>query len=150
MRNKEFIRDIICQVLVTRKSKELIYSILDEFIPGYEPINLDYTGIPDDENYKFKSEDEMISFYVDTLNVQQTFYWQKDGDNPDKIMVGVNITNDNQIVFSLTFDGIKEKENEYFDRLKNFLNSEIGVVSYVDPADYEDGNDFASKYGLIK
>lgn len=150
MRNKEFIRDIVCQVLVTRKSKELIYSILEEFIPGYEPINLDYTGIPDDENYRFKSEDEMISFYIDTLNVQQTFYWQKDRDNPDKIMVGVSITNDNQVVFSLTFDGIREKENEYLDRLKNLLNSEIGVVSYVDPADYEDGKDFASKYGYIK
>ena len=150
MGNEEFIRDIICQVLVTSKSKEVIYSILDEFIPGYEPINLDYTGIPDDENYKFKSEDEMISYYVATLDVQQTFYWQKDSDSLGKIMVGVNITSDNQIVFSLTLDGVKERETEYFNRLKHFLNSEIGVVSYVDPVDYEDGNDFASRYGFIK
>ncbi len=146
MCKEEFIRDIICQVLVLEKSKELIYSVLNEFIPGYEKINLDYTGKPNDENYVFESEDEMVSCYVDTLNVSQTFYWNKYEGNKDKIIVGANITDDNQIVFSLTFNGTLKTEAEYYLRLKKFLNSNIGVISYVNPAVYDNGKDFKKRY----
>ena len=146
MEKEEFIRDIICQVLVEKKSKELIYSVLNEYIPGYETLNLDYTGKPDDENYVFKSEDEMICSYTETSNVQQTFYWNKYEENPNKIMVGANITTDNQIVFSLTFNGTLKTEAEYYLRLKRFLNSEIGVISYVNPVEYDKGSDFKNRY----
>ncbi len=146
MENEEFIRDIICQVLVQKKSTELIYSVLNEYIPGYEKINLNYTGKPDDEDYVFESEDEMISNYIETLNVEQTFYWNKYEDNPDKIMVGANITSDNQIVFSLTFDGTSTTEAEYYLGLKRFLKSAIGVISYVNPAEYDNGVDFQHRY----
>lgn len=147
MREEEFLRDIICQVLVEKKSKELIYSVLNEFIPGYETLNLDFTGKPDDENYLFESEDEMIACYTETPNVEQTFYWNKHEENPDKIMVGANITSDDQIVFSLTFNGTLKTEAEYYLRLKRFLNSQIGVISYVNPAEYENGTDFKNRYG---
>ncbi|MCI5058415.1 MAG: hypothetical protein MRY83_20050, partial [Flavobacteriales bacterium] len=109
----EFIKDIICQVLVRQKSSDLIFSVLNEFIPGYEKINLDYTGKPDDEDYEFQSEDEMIGYFSDTPNVRQTFYWNKKNENPDRIMVGAAITDDNHIVFSLTFDGTSETEIHY-------------------------------------
>ncbi len=142
----EYIRDIVCQVLVQEKSKTLIYSVLNEFIPGYETINLDYTGKPDDDNYEFESEDQMISCYIDTPNVKQTFYWNKNDNNPDEIMVGVNITNDNQIVFSLTFNGSLKTEEYYYLKLKRILKSNIGVISYVNPVEYENGNDFKNRY----
>lgn len=147
MRKEEFIRDIICQVLVEKKSKELIYSVLNEFIPGYDTLNLDYTVKPEDENFLFESEDEMITSYTETPNVEQTFYWNKYEENPDKIMVGANITMDDQIVFSLTFNGTLKTEAEYYLRLKRFLNSQIGVISYVNPAEYENGTDFKNRYG---
>ena len=150
MIDQEFIIDIICQVLIKQKSKELIYSVLNEFIPNYEPLNLDYTGKPDNEDYKFESEDEMISFYTNTKGVTQTFYWTKNKNNPDRIMVGANILEDNQIVFSLTLDGTKVKEAEYFKRLKSLLNSDIGVISYVNPVNYKNGQDFEIKYGSVK
>lgn len=146
MKEEELIRDIICQVLVTEKSKELIYAVLNEFIPGYETINLDYTGQPEDENYQFESEDEMLSCYINTPNVTQTFYWNKYHTNPDKIMVGANITDDNQIVFSLTLNGILKTEADYYLRLKNFLNSTIGVISYTNPAHYPNGADVKRRY----
>ncbi|NOQ70456.1 MAG: hypothetical protein GQ574_00555 [Crocinitomix sp.] len=146
MEKEEFIRDIICQVLVEKKSKKLIYSILNEYIPGYETLNLDYTGKPDDENYVFESEDEMISSYTENPNVEQTFYWNKYEKNPDNIMVGANITTDNQIVFSLTFNGNLKTKVEYYLGLKKFLNSKVGVISYVNPAEYDNGNDFKNRY----
>jgi hypothetical protein len=146
MKKKEFIQDIICQVLVEKKSKELIYSVLNEYIPGYEPLNLDYVGKPDDENYIFESEDQMISTYTKIPNVRQTFYWNKYEDNPNRIMVGANITMDDQIVFSLTFNGTLKTEAEYYQRLKIFLNSKIGIISYVNPAEYDSGKDFKDRY----
>jgi hypothetical protein len=143
---EDFFRDIICQVLVDYKSKELIYSVLNEFIPNYEKLNLDYAAKPDDENYLFQSEDEMISYFTNTPNVSQTFYWNQPIENPDKIMVGANITIDNQIVFSLTFNGTDETEGKYLLQLKKTLNSNISVISYVIPAEYESGNDFKQRY----
>ncbi len=150
MRADTHIRDIICQVLIDQKSTELIYAVLNEFIPGYEPINLDYAGKPNDEQYEFQSEDEMIQCYINTPNVKQTFYWNKYNDNPDRIMVGANITSDNQIVFSLTVDGNLKTEEYYYLKLKKFLNSDIGVISYINPVDYEDGSDFSLQYGKIR
>lgn len=150
MKKEEFIQDIICQVLVGSKSRELIYSVLNEFIPGYEKIGLDYANNPHNESFKFQSKDEMINCYINALNVSQTFYWNKYIENPDKIMVGVNITNDNQIVFSLTFNGTLKTEAEYYLRFKKFLNSDIGIISYINPAVYDNGQDFETKYGSIK
>jgi len=146
MTHENIVLDIICQVLVERKSTELIFSVLDRFLPNYQPIDKDYTGKPNDETYQFRSEYEMIGFYVDTLGVEQSFYWNKKTDNPDEIMVGVNIMKDNQIVFSLTFNGTEEKQEYYFNEMKKFLDSEIGVVSHKNPSDYESGSDFKKRY----
>ena len=73
MNEEEYIQDIVCQVLIPEKSKAVIYAVLNEFIPEYETINLDYTGKADDENYEFESEDEMINYYIETPNIRQTF-----------------------------------------------------------------------------
>lgn len=146
MENEAFTSDIVCQVLVERRSAELIYAVLNEFLPGYESINLDYVGKPDDENAVFRSEDEMVRCYIEAPSVRQTFYWNKYHDNPESMTVGVNITNDDQMVFSLTFDGTQQTESEYYLRLKRFLESSIGVISYVNPAAYDDGNDFKRRY----
>ena len=146
MKEEEFFIDIICQVLVEYKSKDLVYKVLNEFIPGYETINLDYTGKPDEEDYEFKSEDEMISCYIDTPNVQQRFYWNKYENNPDEIMVGVNIMADDQMIFSLTLNGTPETEARYYLKLKKFLDSNIGVISYFNPVEYKDGKDFKKRY----
>lgn len=145
----KLIVDIVCQVLVEQKSKQIIYDVLNEFIPGYETINLDYTGKPEDEDYIFSTEDEMLTCYVETPNIAQTFYWNKYEENSNKIMVGANITEDNQIVFSLTFNGTVKIIEEYYIRLKSFLNSKVGVISYVDPAEYDNGNDFKKRYSNV-
>lgn len=150
MNNQEITKDIICQVLVKQKSKEIIYKVLNEFLPNYEKLDLlPYSKI-DDEDYIFESEEEMISYFIDTPNLRQTFYWTKSKENPDKMMVGANITNDNMLIISLTLDGTLKTETNYYLRLKQFLDSKIGVISYVNPAEYDNGQDFIEKYGLIK
>ena len=143
----EIIRDIICQVYAGQKSRKTIDLVLNTFIPEYEKLNLDYDSRLDDEEYIFKTEDEMINYFIDNTGLTQTFYWNKIHDNPDRIMVGAIITQYDKLIMSLANDGIEETENKYFEKLKNILNSDIGVISYINPADYENGQDFISKYG---
>ena len=143
----EIIIDIICQVYAGQKSRKTINLVLNTFLPGYKKLNLNYTYPKHDKNYIFKTEDEMIGYFIETPSITQTFYWNKYHDNPDKIMVGANITDDDKLIMILTLNGSKETEKRYFDQLKSILQSDIGVVSYVDPADYEDGEDFIIRYG---
>ncbi len=143
----EIIRDIICQVYAGQKSRKTIDLVLNTFIPEYKKLNLDYASRVDDANYIFKTEDEMINYFIENTGLDQTFYWNKYYDNPDKIMVGAVITADDKLIMSLTIDGTEETESKYFEKLKNLLNSDIGVISYIDPADYDNGQDFITKYG---
>ena len=113
----------------------------------YEILNLDYASRLGDENYMFKSEDEMINYFIENTGLDQTFYWNKNYDNPDKIMVGAIITADDKLIMSLTIDGTQETESKYFEKLKKLLNSDIGVISYINPADYDNGQDFIKKFG---
>ena len=142
----EIIRDIICQVYAGQKSKKTIDLVLNTFIPGYDKLNLDYASRLDDEDYIFKSEDEMIRYFIENSGISQTFYWNKNHDNPDRVMVGAIITEDDKLIMSLTIDGTEETESKYFEKLKNTLNSDIGVISYINPADYDNGQDI-KKYG---
>lgn len=142
----EIIRDIICQVYAGHKSRKTIDLILNTFIPEYDKLNLDYASRLDDEKYVFKTEDELINYFLENTGLNQTFYWNKIHNNPEKIMVGANITEDDKLIMSLTFDGTLETERKYFEKLKNILNSDFGVISYIDPADYNNGIDFVNKY----
>lgn len=141
----EIIRDIVCQVYYDGKSSEKIFELLKLYLPKYESLNLDYTFRVDDEK-GFESEEEIINYFVDTDHVDQTFYWNQFTGNPNKIMFGVNITDDNKTVFSLTFDGTIPLAEIYLNDLKQRLNSDIGVITFIDPAEYENGLDFKMKY----
>lgn len=142
----KIVKDIICQVLANDKSKEIIDKVLDEFLPGYDKLNLDYTCPPDNPDYRFKSEDEMVNYFIDTPDSNQTFYWSKQNDNQDKLMVGADITSDDKLIISLTLDGTLETGSKYFQRLKGLLNSNTGVITYVNPAEYNTGQEFIVKY----
>jgi len=48
---------------------------------------------------------------------------------------------------SLTIEGTKETESNYFEKLKNLLKSDIGVISYINPGEFDNGQDFITKYG---
>ncbi len=145
----ELIQDIVCQVLYENKSKKIFYLVLHEFLPNFQEIHKQY-GKPKKDNYEFSSENELISFYTQTPNISQSLYWNEKVQTVDKIVVGANITSDNKIVFSVTIDGTEKTEAKTYLKLKHILNSKIGVISYVNPAEYESGEDFIKKYGHIK
>ncbi|MGV0979295.1 hypothetical protein [Empedobacter falsenii] len=140
------IKDIICQVYVGQKCKKMIDLVLNNFISEYEKLNLDYALPISNLDDNFNSEEEMISYFIEKKEIDQTFYWSQVHNNPNRIMVGAIITDDDKLIMSLTFDGDKEIEKKYFNKLKCILNSEIGIISYVNPAEYENGKDFVLKY----
>lgn len=142
----EIIKDIICQVYAGQKSRETIELVLNTFIPEYEKLNLDYATRADDVDYVFRTEDEMINYFIQNTGLEQAFYWNSRADNPDKLMVGANITQDDKLIISLTIDGNEKSEKNYFEKLKELLKSTIGVISYINPAEYNSGQDFVLKY----
>jgi len=142
----EITKDIVCQVYAGQKSKKTIDQVLNTFIPGYQKLNLDYASKPDDIDSIFQSEEEMINYFVDKSGITQTFYWNKYHDNPNKIMVGADITEDDKLIMSLTIDADKSVALKFLAELKVLLNSKIGVISYINPADYKNGKDFIDKY----
>lgn len=141
----EIINDIVYQVYFDGKSTEKIFELLHLYLPKYETLNLDYTFRIDSEE-GFSSNKEMIDYFVNKDHVDQTFYWNQYVDNPDKISFGVNITCDNKTVFSLTIDGTIKLAEIYLNDLKQRLNSDIGVITFINPAEYENGLDFKMKY----
>ncbi|SDI21394.1 hypothetical protein [Chryseobacterium jejuense] len=142
----EIVRNIICQVYAGQKSKTIIDLVLNIFLPNYEKLNPGYTFPPNNENYIFKTEDEMINYFIKNKALDQTFLWNKYDSNPYKIMIGANITDDDKLIISLTMDTTEEIMQTYFNKLKEILESDIGVISYVNPAEYENGRDFILRY----
>jgi hypothetical protein len=143
--DSEFSDDIICSVLASVYSKETIDRILEEFIPGYEQISTDYAEHHDDPDYVFATVDEMLNYFIEQ-GLDQTFYWNNYKNNPDRIMVGARVLSDKKLVISLTVSGGRETEEKYYLKLKKFLNAEIGVISFVNPPEYENGEDFIERY----
>lgn len=139
------IKDIIFQIYAGQKCKKMIDLVLNNFISEYEKLNLDYAlPISNLDNTLTQKKKWLVT--LSKKKIDQTFYWSQVHNNPNRIMVGAIITDDDKLIMSLTFDGDKEIEKKYFNKLKCILNSEIGIISYVNPTEYENGKDFVLKY----
>jgi hypothetical protein len=140
------IKDSICQVYAGEKTLAKIYRFLNTFLPLHETLNCDYTFKPNDENYVFKSEDEILRFFINTPNIEQVFYWNCTVDNPYRIMAGAIITSDNKLILSLTIDATESIIQSYFQKLKTHCKSDIGVITQTNPLEYGTGADFIASY----
>ena len=139
------IKDIIFQIYAGQKCKKMIDLVLNNFISEYEKLNLDYAlPISNLDNTLTQKKKWLVT--LSKKKIDQTFYWSQVHNNPNRIMVGAIITDDDKLIMSLTFDVDKEIEKKYFNKLKCILNSEIGIISYVNPTEYENGKDFVLKY----
>lgn len=138
--------DFICCVLAKNRSKQIIYQVLNYFIPGYEKLEGNFTSPNDNPFYEFENEEEIIDYFCDNKSEETTLFWNKYYDNPDKIMIGAFFTSDGMLIMSLTLDPIIKIEQEYLEELKKLLNSEIGVITNINPPEFENGKEFINKY----
>jgi len=141
----EEFRDIICHVLAPTCSENIIYHVLDKYIPNRETLNLEYAAHLDGK--RFQSERDMVRHFINRDYSGRTFYWKSETETPDNLMVGADITSDKRLIMSLTLDGTEQRANAYLVELKSVLKSNAGVISHTIPAPYETGQDFQKKYG---
>jgi len=144
------LQDIICSVLANERHKKVIDLVLNEFLPGHEPVNPALMAHPVNDALKFHTEEEMIHFYLTNSGFAQSIYWKMQHDNPDSRMVGADITSDGKIIISLTMAVSTAEASFWLHRLKAFMNSNIGVVSYDILPEYTDGEDFIKRYQNIE
>jgi len=138
--------DIIYHVLAPTCSLSVIYKTLDRFLPERKSLNLDYADNPNGNG--FTSEQEMISHFVDSDHSGQTFYWNAKVLDARAPMVGMDITADKKLIVTITAKTPDDNIEEYFQDLRTFLDSDVGVISYYGLADYSNGRDFERKYDL--
>ena len=120
--------------------------VLNDFIPGYSEIEGDYAFNLTTER-TFDNEKDILEYLESTRSERGTIHWNKDKDNPSRIMVGAYFTSDGELIFSLTIVADGSKEEKYFQSLKDVLGSDIGVISYNQFPAFESGEDFRNKYG---
>jgi|GEM_PF-1480781 len=136
--------DALCFVLAPIRTKEIVYRILNSFISGYE--KCDSESFDDaTTGQTFANEDEILSYLEANKHEYATLHWNKDHDNPDRVMAGAYFTRDGKLIFSLTLPADGRKEEKFFTELQKVLNSDIGVIFYNKFPEFEDGDDFRRK-----
>ena len=139
--------DAVCCVLANHRNPETIVRVLEEYIPGYTPLDVDYAHPNGQPEVEFGSETEMITFFCENMAEVNSFFWNKHHDNPHHIMVGAFFTSDGRLIMSLSTETNGSIETTFLEGLKKFLGSDVGTLSYIDPPVFEDGNDFKNRYG---
>jgi len=136
--------DALCFVLANTRTRHLVHQVLNNFIPGYEPIDGDY-NFNGNIDLPLPNEEGVLDYLEVNKNLPGLIYWNKQTDNPDRIMAGAHFTSDAHLIFSLTIQADGTKEERYFKELQSLLSSEVGVVYYNLLPEFEDGEDFRRK-----
>jgi hypothetical protein len=146
---REIYLDICCCVLASARTKAAVYAVLNEFTPQHKPLRGDYgcRHIPyNNPNYEFVSEDALIEYYVCHPLAACTFFWEPQKDKTSSPMVGAFFTSDGFLIMSVTIDGNEAEAQRCLNNLKACTKSDVGVISYINPPDFEDGRDFFNRY----
>jgi len=67
--------DAICCVLANIRSYNLLIEALNRFLPNKETLPTDYAHIDNQNEKIFISEKEMLEYFINHLDVEQTFFW---------------------------------------------------------------------------
>ncbi len=117
--------DAVCCVLSKIRSSELISSVLNEFLNEKEVLDFTYC---DTHHEKFNSEKDMIDYFVCETTLSQLFFWNEKG-KPEN-MIGVLFTEYGKMIISLTLQGDGETEMAMLEKLKEFVGTSSGIISY--------------------
>jgi hypothetical protein len=121
--------DALCFALARDRTAATVYSVLNEFIPGYKKIAGDY-AFNHEVDLVFESEDGILNYLEMNNTKKGVIHWNKHQDNPDGIMVGAYFLPDGKLILSLTLPASGIKEVQYLETLKRFLGTGVGVIYY--------------------
>src|SRR6478736_8520864 len=101
MKDSVIYGDALCFVLSTSRTKQTVHLVLNKFIPGYNEIDGDYAfNLTTDQT--FDNEESVLNYLENGKTEKGTIHWNKEKDNPDRIMVGAYFTSDGELILSVT------------------------------------------------
>ncbi len=130
-----------CYVLTNKRTKQFIYSYLNNYIPNrHETANeYEFPQNSDNSTIIFRTAEELIDHLEKNKNDIHTIYWS----NNDKSEIRGAMcffTNDGQLIAGLyceTKSPDTTIEERHFMDLKNFCDSDIGYIDYEEPASHD-------------
>ena len=137
----------MCFALSQNRTKKTVDLVLNEFIPGCKEIDGGY-AFNSTTDLTFDNEASVLRYLEDAKTEKGTIHWSKKEDNFDSIMIGAYFTSDGQLILGLTVSANGYREQKYLKELKGILGSDIGVISYSQFLEFDNGEDFKNKYSL--
>ncbi len=136
-------------VLVNSRSKKIIESFLNNFIPNREE-SADEYEIPqysENPDFIFKKDCELMDYCENNNNINHTIYWRnKENIVPKYAMVFYTI--DGKMILGLSIEDEK-LEQYYLLNMKQFLKSDCGCIAYETPAP-NNSNDFVKMVDVYR
>jgi hypothetical protein len=127
-----------CYVLTDKRTKEFIFSFLEKFLPDRDE-SADEYEIPqysDSPIVTYKTANNLIDHLIKNKIDIHTIYWRN--NNHEAIQQAMCFfTNDGQLIVGLscqTKHPDTSIEDKYFKDLQNFCNSDMGYITYEEPA----------------
>lgn len=123
-----------CYVLSDNRNEAFINNFLNHFIPERMESATEYE-FPQYESktdFVFKNDKELINFLIQKSNSEYSIYWNNTKDEDLKGAM-IFFTNENKIIFGLycnVLTNCKKIESEYFEKLKSYLQSDCGYITY--------------------
>lgn len=134
--------DAGCYVLSRERTPEIVYRVLNRYIPNHEELPGDYTFPNNQPYHRFNTEHEIISFTSNKLDEEQLLLW----NGPSQIVVGADFTSDGMIIISVELPANGKDEYRILTELKTLLNSECGFVTHGSVLEFTTGQDFLDRY----
>ncbi len=126
--------DADCHVLVNSRSAETIRAFLNEFLSQRECATLGWIIAEETEaEWEIVDANELIEFCIKNPHEAHAIYWHSLNED-ERRHAWIFFTDDGATIYGLMcFDEDNKQEDELLERMKQFLGSEIGYVSYVEP-----------------
>lgn len=127
-----------CYVLTNRRTKEIVNKFLETFVPQREE-STDVYELPqyqEKTDITFEKDSDLIDYVVQNKSIPYTIYW-RNAEKLDLRNIMCFFTNDGELILGLSTETKfpnTEIEDFYFKKLQEFAESEIGLITYEEPA----------------
>lgn len=124
-----------CYVLTNNRTKKFIDGFLNTFIPNRKE-QADVYEVPMDgkeTDEEFDSADKLIHYLELNVNTPHTIYWRNLEDKEPRF-ANCFFTDDNNLIVGLACNADEKTENELLARLMSYCGTDIGYITYEQPA----------------
>lgn len=127
-----------CYVLTNNRTKETVNNFLETFVPQRKE-SADIYELPQYQEKTeiiFEKDSELIDYLVQNKSIPYSIYW-RNTEKSDLRHIMCFFTNDGELILGLSTETKfpnSEIEDIYFKELQEFAESEIGLITYEEPA----------------